>query len=447
MDRVADVPDTVVDTVRKLRGRELTSEVVTTAMLARIAATDAGVGAWSHVDPELALSAARACDARSAQGGERGALDGIGIGVKDIIDTMDMPTELGSPIHAGRRPTIDAECVTRLRRAGGFVLGKTVTTEFAFMYPGKTRNPWNDAHTPGGSSSGSAAAVALRECGAALATQTNGSIIRPAAYCGVAGFKPTHGTLPYAGVFLFSPTLDTLGVIAGDVDDCACVASALADPGRIAATVRALPVAPRIAALADFPWVSVGAEQAQALRGAIAVLRAAGAAVDEIAFPSAWRDAQHVHRCIMLYEGARALGATQASERARISPELNAALDEGSGIDDAAYAAAMRAREAMIDAIADVLAGRDAMFCAPVPGPAPRGLSQTGDPACCTLWTLLGTPSMTIPVGLAAGGLPLGIQLSGRRGNDDALLAVAKWCEGRFEPIRLDRVTENRASA
>ena len=288
-----------------------------------------------HIDPERALSAARACDARRAQGGECGALDGIGIGVKDIIDTADLPTECGSPIHAGRQPAVDAACVTRLRRAGGFVLGKTVTTEFAFMHPAKTRNPWNGAHTPGGSSSGSAAAVAMRQCGAALATQTNGSIVRPAAYCGVAGFKPTHGTLPYAGIFVFSPTLDTLGVIAGDVDDCAYVASALADAGRIAAAVQLPPAAPRVAAITDFPWVRVGAEQAQALRDAIEALRAAGAEVDEIAFPADWRDAQRVHRCIMLYEGARALGPTQASERARMSPELNAALDEGRAIDDA----------------------------------------------------------------------------------------------------------------
>ncbi|MEP6942378.1 MAG: amidase [Betaproteobacteria bacterium] len=447
MDSTADVPDGVVDAVRRLRDGELTSVALTKAMLARIRATDDGVGAWAHVDPEIALAAARSCDARRARGGERGALEGIGIGVKDIIDTSDMPTALGSPIHAGRQPTIDAECIARLRHAGGFALGKTVTTEFAFMQPGKTRNPWNTAHTPGGSSSGSAAAVALRQCGAALATQTNGSIVRPAAYCGVAGFKPTSGTLPYAGIFVFSPTLDTLGVIAGDVDDCAYVASALADDGRIAAAVRLLPVPPRIGVLADFPWVETGAEQARAIQRAIAALRAAGAKVDEIAFPHVWRDAQRVHRCIMLHEGARELGPTQGAERARMSEELNRALDEGRRIDEASYAEAMRARQTMIAATAEVLAGCDALLSPPVPGPAPRDLSQTGDPACCTLWTLLGTPSIAIPVARAANGLPLGIQLSAQRGDDDALLAVAKWCEPRFERIRLDPAVSQRFSA
>jgi len=233
------VPERLVDAVRLLRAGELSSEALTSAMLERVAATDANVQAWAHLDREHALCAARACDARRAAGEGDGALAGIGIGVKDIIATADLPTELGSVIYADAQPSIDAECVARLRRAGGFVFGKTVTTEFAFMQPGKTRNPWNRAHTPGGSSSGSAAAVALRHCAAALATQTNGSIVRPAAYCGVTGFKPTHARIPYAGIALFSPTLDTLGVIARSVVDCGYVAAVLADPvvhsvGRLA---------------------------------------------------------------------------------------------------------------------------------------------------------------------------------------------------------------------
>src|SRR5437899_5797164 len=220
-----------------IRAGELTSEAYTRALLDRIAATDANVLAWAYLDPDGALAAAREADAERRAGAPVGPLAGIGIGVKDIVTTSDQPTQLGSPIYAGARPAYDADCIERLRRAGGFVLGKTVTTEFAFVHPGKTRNPWRAGHTPGGSSSGSAAAVALGQVPAAIGTQTNGSLIRPAAYCGVVGFKPSLDALPFGGVKLFSPSLDTLGVFARNVDDCAVLASALAGDKAIAATI------------------------------------------------------------------------------------------------------------------------------------------------------------------------------------------------------------------
>jgi len=425
-------PERLVDAVRALREGSLTSEALTRGMLARVAATDANVQAWAHLDQEHALRAARACDARRAAGQVDGALAGIGLGVKDIIATADLPTELGSVIYADAQPSADAECVARLRHAGGFVFGKTVTTEFAFMQPGKTRNPWNAAHTPGGSSSGSAAAVALRHCAAALATQTNGSIVRPAAYCGVTGFKPMHGRLPYAGIATFSPTLDTLGVIARAVLDCEYVASVLAAPTGIARAGAELATAPRLGVFAGFPWVAIDVEQQRTLAYAAEMLRRAGARIDDIVFPKAWHDAPRVHRCIMLYEGARELGSLQDRERARMSAKLNAALDEGRAIDDADYADAMRRRGEMIDATREVFADRAAILSPPVPAAAPEDLTQTGDPSCCTLWTLLGAPAIVLPVALSANDMPMGAQLSAPPANDEALLAAARWCEARL---------------
>src|SRR5438874_7179466 len=240
---------------RAIREGALSSEIYTRALLDRIASSDANVQAWAHLDPAAALEAARRADREREVAAAPGPLAGIGIGVKDIIATANVPTQLGSPIYAGAKPEFDAECVTRLERAGAFVLGKTVTTEFAFLHPGKTRNPWSAAHTPGGSSSGSAAAVALGHIPAGLGTQTNGSVIRPAAYCGVVGFKPTVDALPFAGVNTFSRTLDTLGTFARNVEDCALVASCLAETGRIAADVVRREAPPRLGVVTAFPWV------------------------------------------------------------------------------------------------------------------------------------------------------------------------------------------------
>ena len=252
----------LIDALAALRSGATTSVDLTGALLERIAKTDANVQAWAYLDVDVALDVARRCDVEREAGTATGPLAGIGIGVKDIVATSDQPTQLGSPIYAAAQPMYDAECVSRLRRAGGFVLGKTVTTEFAFMHPGKTRNPWDVAHTPGGSSSGSAAAVALGQVAGAIGTQTNGSVIRPAAYCGVVGFKPTIGALPFEGVNLFSPTLDTLGVFARNVADGALLASCLADPGRIAAAPGPNERSPRLALLDGFSWVATGAESA-----------------------------------------------------------------------------------------------------------------------------------------------------------------------------------------
>jgi Asp-tRNA(Asn)/Glu-tRNA(Gln) amidotransferase A subunit family amidase len=408
-----------------IRSGALTSESYTRALLRRIAATEPEVQAWEHIEPESALRAARASDAEAGSG----LIAGVGVGVKDIVATAMYPTGFGTPIYAGAKAPGDAECVTRLNRAGGFVLGKTVTTEFAFMQPGKTRNPWRTTHTPGGSSSGSAAAVALGHVAAAIGTQTNGSVIRPAAYCGVVGFKPTRDVLPFSGVGTFSPTLDTLGVFARGVEDCARLASSLADAGRIAA--EPAPVERlQLAFLRGFPWTTLDAPQERAMSAAVAGLQATGARITEVNLPEGWREANLTLRTIMLREGAEQLGALQERERSRMSAKLNTALDEGRGIGDGAYHDALAQREHWIAAAVEWLAPFDALICAPAAGAAPADLTQTGDPACCTLWSLLGFPALSLPIALADG-LPLGMQLVAAAGNDDRLLAVAQWCEAK----------------
>ncbi|HEX4522043.1 MAG TPA: amidase [Casimicrobiaceae bacterium] len=423
---------TLAGAVGALSAGALSCTALTQSLLDRIDATDANVQAWAWLDRERALDAARALDVRRTPGGAS-RLYGVPIGVKDIVATAGMPTQMGSPIYAGAIAAHDADCIARLNRAGGMVLGKTVTTEFAFMQPGKTRNPWNAACTPGGSSSGSAAAVALGQVPASIGTQTNGSVIRPAAYCGIVGFKPGKDLLPFGGVHRFSPTLDTLGVFARTVADCALFAEALASEDDIAVH-DSLQAPPALACL-EFPWVAISSEQCEALDNAADALRNAGARVTRRELPPACRDAPTELRRIMLHEAARELGALQDRERGRMSAKLNAALDEGRAIGESAYADAMARRSEIIAALTDTLAGLDAVVTAPAPGPAPQDLTQTGDPACCSLWSLAGFPALSLPIALAPNGLPLGMQLAAPVLHDHRLLSVGQWCEQRL-PFR-----------
>jgi len=425
----------LTDAVSAIAAGELTARELAEAHLERIAATDAVIHAWAHLDPVHACAEADRCDgaARAA----RAQLAGIGVGVKDILATSDHPTENGSPIFAGDRPTRDAESVTRLRRAGAYVFGKTVTTEFAYYYPGNTRNPWNPSHTPGGSSSGSAAAVAARHILCAMGTQTNGSVIRPAAFCGVVGFKPTKDAIPWTGTFIFSPSLDQVGTFAHDVAGAGLLASVLADAGRLARSPPSLERPPRLAYLTGFPWTTIERDAAATLDVAVRSLQNAGAEVAAVEYPAQWRDAQLVHGTIMLHEAAAVLGELQQRERGRMSAALNAALDEGAATSRANYEVARRRRDEAIAAFTLWLDRFDAVLSPPARGPAPAGLASTGDPACCTLWTLLGFPAISIPIGCAPNGLPLGMQLAAPLGADDRLLAVAAWCEARlpFTPL------------
>lgn len=407
-----------------------TARVLADALLERIAATDPAIGAWAHLDPDHVRTCADRCD---AAGSARGPLHGIGIGVKDIIATTEYPTEMGSVVYAGHRTSHDAQCVMRLKEAGGYVFGKTVTTELAYFHPGKTRNPWNPRHTPGGSSSGSAAAVAAGHVTAAIGTQTNGSMIRPAAFCGVVGFKPTKDAIPPAGTNTFSQTLDQIGTFGRCVADAARLASAIADAGRIAPDPSACAAPPKLALLRQYPWTrDPDPAAAEAQDACAARLREQGAVVTIVEIPDAFRAVDRVHRMVMMFEGAANLGALQARERARLSVELNAALDEGGAIARADYEEAMQRRVACIDFFTAWLHPFDAILSPPAAGPAPAGTGSTGDPSCCTLFSLTGFPALTIPVGRARNGLPLGMQIAAPVGADDRLVAVAMWCEARL---------------
>jgi Asp-tRNA(Asn)/Glu-tRNA(Gln) amidotransferase A subunit family amidase len=412
-------------TVQALSDGTLTARAYCDACLARVRANEAVIKAWVVLDEDRARGIAATRDVRDAQG----SLHGIPVGVKDLFDTDDLPTEMGSPAFVGNQPARNAQVVERILAAGGYVLGKTVTTEFAFMHPAETRNPWNPKHTPGGSSSGSAAAVAAGHVPVAIGTQTNGSVIRPAAFCGVVGFKPTLDTLPIQGALPFAQTLDHVGVFARSVADAAYFTACLADSGPFPAEVEALSRPPKIAVLPRFPWNSAERDAAAQLQATLARLAAAGTEVKALDLPDEFEDAKRVHRTIMYYEGAREHAPRQAVHRRVFSAVLNAAIDEGLAISHDDYRSALAKRAALAGMALDLFAECDAIASLPAPGPAPARLDITGDPSFCTLWTLLGFPALTLPTGVSDAGLPYGIQLAGAAHDDGRLLRVARWCE------------------
>jgi Asp-tRNA(Asn)/Glu-tRNA(Gln) amidotransferase A subunit family amidase len=412
-------------TVEAMSDGTLTARAYCESCLARVRANEAVIKAWVVLDEDRARAIAATRDVRDA----RGSLHGVPVGVKDLFDTEDLPTEMGSPAFVGNQPGRNAQVVERIVAAGGYVLGKTVTTEFAFMHPAETRNPWNPKHTPGGSSSGSAAAVAAGHAPVAIGTQTNGSVIRPAAYCGVVGFKPTFDTLPIQGALPFAQTLDHVGVFARSVADAAYFTACLAEPGAFAAEVDALSRPPRIAVLPRFPWNSAERDAAAQLQATLDRLAGAGTEVKALDLPDEFDDGKRVHRTIMYYEGAREHAPRQAVHRRVFSAVLNAAIDEGLAISHDEYRSALAKRAALAEMALDLFAECDAIASLPAPGPAPARLDITGDPSFCTLWTLLGVPAITLPTGLSDAGLPYGIQLAGAAHGDGRLLRIARWCE------------------
>ena len=319
--------DPLRDLAQAIRDGRTTATVAAREQLARIDATEDAIGAWQTLDRAHVERCAAEADAALPDG----PLAGVGIGVKDIIATSQLLTTVGSPIYADYRPDTDAACIAHLRDAGAYVFGKTVTTPFAYMDPGRTRNPHHREHTPGGSSSGSAAAVAAGHVVAAIGTQTNGSVIRPAAYCGVVGYKPTLGAIPVHGIYPFSPTLDTVGTLARSVADAALLAAALTDDPRLPISIE-LPVhRPRFAWLAQFPWSAPDADTARVLAQAMATF-GSDIEIVPISLPASWHGVRALHRTIMLREGYELLGELQDRERARLTPAVNAAIDEGRGI-------------------------------------------------------------------------------------------------------------------
>jgi len=381
------------------------------------------IHAWAALDPEYARRQARALDAGPA----RGPLHGIPVGVKDIFDTADLPTAYGSPIYAGHRPAWDAACVAAARAAGAIVLGKTVTTEFATMVPARTVHPRNAKHTPGGSSSGSAAAVAAGMVRFAYGTQTVGSTIRPAAYCGVVGYKPSFGMISRSGMKMGAESLDTVGIIARSVADAALLGSASAMRPDLAKLE--LLGNPKLGVCRSPNWGHMSREGADAFEAAVRRLGQAGAKIVDAELPASfgWLDA--AAQRILVYEMARGLAHEIAHHRARVSPMLLERVDAGEAMPYPEYAKAIAYAADSRRQLADHLRDVDAIVTPSATGEAPLGLESTGNTAMSRLWTLLYGPCVTVPAGEGPAGMPLGIQLVGLPGADARTLAVAAWAE------------------
>ena len=412
------------EAAREIAAGRLSAEALAVACLDRIAAHESVVGAWEYLDREQALAEARRRDREAP----RGSLHGVPIAVKDLIDTCDMPTGYGSPIYHGHRPAADAACVALARAAGAVVLGKTVTTEFAAFTPGKTANPHNPAHTPGGSSSGSAAAVADGMVRLAFGTQTAGSVIRPAAFCGVVGYKPSFGLISRAGVKPLADSLDTVGVLATSVEDAAFFAGVLSE--RPALRDPTLPRrAPRFGLYRTPMWAEAEPAAAAALDTARAALDRAGAAVEELAIAPEHAGLSQAQDKIMGFEMARSLADERLRHSAELSPRLAQMLDAGLAVGAAEYDAARADAETARAGLAQFFGDCDAVLTPAAPGEAPAGLGYTGNPIFNRMWTLLGTPCVTLPAHWGASGLPVGVQLVGRVGDDTRLLACALFLE------------------
>jgi Asp-tRNA(Asn)/Glu-tRNA(Gln) amidotransferase A subunit family amidase len=397
------------EAARRIERGELDPQALVHSCLERIAARDGDLRAWVFVNQDPSIPKAV------------GRLRGVPVGVKDIFDTFDMPTEYGSPIYAGHRPRADCAPVALTRGAGGTILGKTVTAEFATFVPRATRNPHDLARTPGGSSSGSAAAVADFMVPLAFGTQTAGSVIRPGSYCGVVAYKPTYNTFPRAGVKPNADSLDTVGVYARSAEDVAFFTDALIG-------IRPAPIdQPRIGFCRTWEWNQVQPEMAAAFDAAARRLDAR-----EITLPESFRGLRAAHTCILWFEGARSLADEYRRFPELIDPALRERCEAGYALDWREYAAALQlaARSrAMLEA---AFAGCDVLIAPAATGEAPVGLGSTGDVAMNVVWTLLHAPCVSVPVMKSPAGLPLGLQLIGRIGEDARTLACASWIEGAF---------------
>ncbi|MBC7414409.1 MAG: amidase [Herminiimonas sp.] len=415
---------------RLLQRREISAEQVLRACLDRIEAREPTVQAWTHLAPDLALAQARVLD----RGAIRGLLHGLPIGVKDLFDTADMPTGYGSPIYSGHQPMADAAVVARCRAAGAIVLGKTVTTEFATFHPGKTHNPRRAGHTPGGSSSGSAAAVADCMVPLAFGTQTAASVIRPAAFCGVVGFKPSYGSSSRAGVKNLSESLDTIGVFGRSVADAALFAEVVTGDARLSLPdeTAASPVL-RIGLCRTFEWEYADADSVAALEQGTRRLAGAGVMLADCELPAMLSSALQLQIDIMAFEAAANLAAERLNHPTLLSAALITLFDAGIRISPAQHqanlVAAARARIA-IDACFDE---HDVLIAPSTIGVAPAGIDRSGDPVFCRMWTLLGLPCVHLPFATGANGLPVGLQVIGRFDRDAALLAAARWMHGQLQ--------------
>ena len=409
-----------------LATRALSAVDLTRACLDRVNERDGAVHAFAAIDPDVALAQARALDA----GPVRGPLHGLPLGAKDLFDTAELPTAYGSSLYAGNRPAADAAAIALCREAGALLLGKTVTTEFAYFQPGVTRNPRNLAHTPGGSSSGSAAAVADCMLPLALGTQTAGSIIRPASYCGVVGYKPSHGRVSRAGVKSLSESLDTVGGFGRSVRDVALLGAVLTGDARLAKVLDA--PAPRIGMCRTLDWSQAGLDTQRAFAEAASVLAPLAANLVDVELPGELGDLVVLQKAVMAFEMSRALSHERVQHRNRLSERLLGLLDEGmaiSGAEHAANLAQTAAAQRRLDALFD---GFDVLISPSATGEAPIGIDATGDPLFCRGWTLMGLPCVHLSFTTGENGLPVGLQIVGRFGDDHRLLAIAQWVHERL---------------
>jgi len=420
-----------------IREGRMTSEELVGACLERIAAIEDRIGAWAHLDADHALKQAREADRIQRDGQTLGPLHGVPVGVKDIFDTADMPTEDGTVLHAGRQPQEDATAITLLREAGAVILGKTVTTELAVYAPGKTRNPHDFERTPGGSSSGSAAAVAAGMAPLAIGTQTNGSVIRPASYCGVYGYKPSYGHISRHRVLQQSRPLDQVGVFARTIEDAALVAEQImgfddrdpdtqlrARPALIETAAEEPPFNPRLAFVKTPVWDQAETDTKEAVSELVAHL---GENAGEVDLPDIFNDAIEQHRAIMEADLARSFEQEYARGKDKLSSILREMIERGQKVLAVDYNRAVSRIPEFNRAFVKVFDWHDAILTPAATGEAPVGLESTGSPIFCTIWTLCGMPAITLPILQGSNGLPLGVQLVGPKGDDARLLRTARW--------------------
>jgi Asp-tRNA(Asn)/Glu-tRNA(Gln) amidotransferase A subunit family amidase len=426
----------LVDAAAGIREGRITSTELVEACLARVEEVDGKVQAWAFLDRDHALAQAKAADEHRMHGRPTGPLHGVPVGVKDIFDTGDYPTEFGSPLWAGRTPRRDAAAVSRLRAAGAVIVGKTVTTEYAYFNPGKTRNPHDPERTPGGSSSGSAAAVAAGMVPGAIGSQTNGSVIRPAAFCGVVGFKPTHGLIPRTGALLLSRALDHVGVFARSVADAALLAETLVGfdeedpdtrpvsyPHFVEVAGSDPPLPPRFAFVRTPAWKFAEPVTEDAFKELVQTL---GETAGEVDLSMSLERAIELHGIVMAVDMAHNFHRDYEQGRDQLSPVLQALIEKGRQFPAVEYTRALAASANLNTALDSVFDEYDAILTPAAPGPAPRG-TATGNPAFCSIWTYLGTPAITLPLMQDGSGMPIGVQLVAKRGNDARLLRTANW--------------------
>ena len=431
---------TVAEAAERIRRGTLSPVALVEACLSRIDSLEKKVQAWVTVDREGALSAARQCEREAGRGQFRGPLHGVPVGVKDIFYVAGLRCTAGSKVLPDFIAPFDATCVARLRQAGAIILGKAQTTEFATFDPAPTHNPWKPNHTPGGSSSGSAAAVAARMVPCALGTQTAGSILRPASYCGVVGYKPTYGRVSRYGVFPVSWALDHIGAMARTVEDVALIVQAMAghdpkDPGSLRGPVPDLRAClgrrepPRLGVVRDFFWERAAPEVARHTDSALQRLAKAGARIEERRLGPSFAVGHAAHRTVMKSEMAEVHRDRYKTAADKFGPKIRAAIEAGMLIGAEDYFHALRLRRQFAEDLWGLAATVDALATPSTPTPAPQGLASTGDPVFQQPWTFAGMPAVTVPSGLSEAGLPLGIQLIAAPLRDAEMLGAAAWCE------------------